>query len=232
MTTAIILAGGLGTRLRSVIPDLPKPMAPICGRPFIEYQLEYWIKQGINKFILSVGYKNKVISGYFGDNYKGVEIDYVIENEPLGTGGAFLLASERIANNESFLLLNGDTYFDVDLDKLKEFAIEKDADWCFSLFKTNDTERYMGMEVSDESQITSLVSGTSFLANGGVYWVNPRILNNKLFSVGDKSSLENDFFPKVLALKNRLYGIEFLGRFIDIGIPTDYEYAQKIFTYY
>ena len=132
MTTAIILAGGLGTRLRSVIPDLPKPMAPICGRPFIEYQLEYWIKQGINKFILSVGYKNKVISGYFGDNYKGVEIDYVIENEPLGTGGAFLLASERIANNESFLLLNGDTYFDVDLDKLKEFAIEKDADWCFS----------------------------------------------------------------------------------------------------
>ena len=232
MTTAIILAGGLGTRLRSVIPDLPKPMAPICGRPFIEYQLEYWIKQGINKFILSVGYKNKVISGYFGDNYKGVEIDYVIENEPLGTGGAFLLASERIANNESFLLLNGDTYFDVDLDKLKEFAIEKDADWCFSLFKTNDTERYMGMEVSDESQITSLVSGTSFLANGGVYWVNPRILNNKLFSVGDKLSLENDFFPKVLALKNRLYGIEFSGRFIDIGIPTDYEYAQKIFTYY
>ena len=229
MTVAIILAGGLGTRLRSVVPELPKPMAPICGRPFIEYQLEYWIKQGINKVILSVGDKNKVISDYFGNNYQGIEIDYVIEKEPLGTGGAFLLSAEKIGNNESFLLLNGDTYFDVDLDKLKEFAIEKDADWCFSLFKTNDTDRYMGMKVSTESQVTSLVSGTSHLANGGVYWVNPRILSTHPFSVGDKFSLEDDFFQKILSAKNRLYGIEFSGRFIDIGIPSDYKHAQEIF---
>ena len=96
MATAVILAGGLGTRLRSIIPNLPKPMAPIGDRPFLEYQLDYWIAQGVNRFVLSVGYRHQVIIDYFGNSYKGVEVDYVIEQKPLGTGGALLLAAEKV----------------------------------------------------------------------------------------------------------------------------------------
>src|SRR5690349_16571222 len=102
--TAIILAGGLGTRLRSVVADVPKPMAPIAGRPFLAYQIEYWIAQGVQRFILSVGYKHEIIMDYFGDRYQGAEIEYAIELLPLGTGGGFLQATKKINSTEPFLL--------------------------------------------------------------------------------------------------------------------------------
>ena len=129
MTTAIILAGGLGTRLRSAVTDLPKPMAPIGGRPFLEYQLDYWIAQGISRFVLSVGYQHEVIIDHFGTSYEGIELNFVIEETPLGTGGGLLLAAEKVGNDTPFLLLNGDTYFSVDLKTLTDFSQEKDADW-------------------------------------------------------------------------------------------------------
>lgn len=231
MTSAVILAGGLGTRLRSVVPDLPKPMAPISGRPFLEYQLDYWIKQGVGHFVLSVCYRHEVIVGHFGNRYKGAELDYVIEKHPLGTGGGLLLAAVKVRRNEPFLLLNGDTFFAVDLKTLIEFSLANDADWCFSLFRTNERKRYMGMDISSQGQITSLKSGTSQsgrLANGGVYWVNPRALLRERFSPGDKVSLEDDIFPVAMALGQRLFGVEFSGTFIDIGIPDDYCRASAL----
>lgn len=228
MTTAVILVGGLGTRLRSVVPNLPKPMAPINGRPFLEYQLDYWIAQGVSRFVLSAAYRNEIITNHFGGNYKGVEIDYVIEKEPLGTGGALLLATEKVNNDESFLLLNGDTYFAADLKALVSFSLENDTDWCFSLFQSNERERYMGMDVSPQGRITSLNSGTGYLVNGGVYWVSPRALHNDSFVVGDKISLEDEIFPTALASRQRLFGVEFAATFIDIGIPDDYYHAQTI----
>ncbi|MDQ3186754.1 MAG: NTP transferase domain-containing protein, partial [Pseudomonadota bacterium] len=97
--SAVILAGGIGSRLRSIVPDLPKPMAPVSGRPFLEYQLDYWISQGISSFILSVGYRHEAIVDYFGNSYKGAELDYVIERIPLGTGGGLLLAVEKAGND-------------------------------------------------------------------------------------------------------------------------------------
>ena len=98
MTTAIVLAGGLGTRLRTVVPDWPKPMAPVAGKPFLTYLLDYWIGQGIDHFVLSVGYRHEAIIDYFGDSYHGVLIDYVIETEPLGTGGALRMAARHCDN--------------------------------------------------------------------------------------------------------------------------------------
>lgn len=231
MTSAIILAGGLGTRLRSAVPGLPKPMAPISGRPFLEHQLDYWIKQGISHFVLSVGYRHEVIVDHFGNRYKDAGLDYVIEKTPLGTGGGLLLAAEKIGRDESFLLLNGDTYFAVDLIALIEFSRANDADWCFSLFRTHEGERYMGLDISPQGQITSLKSAAGRagrLANGGVYWVNPRALFGERFSPRDKVSLEDDIFPAAMASGQRLFGIEFPGTFIDIGVPEDYHRAPDL----
>jgi D-glycero-alpha-D-manno-heptose 1-phosphate guanylyltransferase len=231
VTSAIILAGGLGTRLRSAVPDLPKPMAPIGGRPFLEYQIDYWIKQGINRFVLSVGYRYEVIIDHFGNKYKDAELDYVIEKTPLGTGGGLLLAVEKVERTEPFLLLNGDTYFAVNLKTLIEFAMINDADWCFSLFRTNEEGRYMGMDISPQGRITSLKSGTNMsdrLANGGVYWVNPRALLGGAFTPGAKVSLEDDIFPVAMNSGQRLFGLEFPGIFIDIGVPGDYHRASSL----
>lgn len=230
MPSAVILAGGLGTRLRSVVSDVPKPMAPVGGRPFLEYQLEYWINQGISRFVLSVGYRHEAITEHFGSRYKGVELEYAVEEEPLGTGGGLLLAAEKLKQDTPFLLLNGDTYFEADWNVLDACAVEHNADWCFSLFKTIEKGRYMGIEMSDQGLITSLKSGVEQgprLANGGVYWVHPRALSGDWRS-GERLSLEDDLFPQALAAGRRILGIEFRGTFIDIGVPDDYHRAPSL----
>ncbi len=231
MITAVILAGGLGSRLRSAVPDLPKPMAPISGRPFLEHLLDYWINQGVGKFMLSVGYRYQLIISHFGHTYRGVEIDYVIEETPLGTGGGLLLAVEKIGGDEPFLLLNGDTYFAVDLQTLIKFFQANQADWCFSLFRTREPGRYMGMDLTPEGRIISLKSGADQLerlANGGVYLVNPRSLRSTRFLPGDKLSLEDDFFQVAMTSGRGLFGVEFSGDFIDIGVPDDYYRAPDM----
>ena len=233
MTSALVLAGGLGTRLRSAVPDLPKPMAPINGRPFLEHLLDYWINQGVIRFVLSVGYRHDVITDHFGSEYKGSKIEYVVEKTPLGTGGGLLLGAEKFSKMESFLLLNGDTYFTVDLKTLIEFSSANRADWCFSLFRTHDLGRYMGLDMSPQGEITSLKSGTckrGRLANGGVYWVAPGAIVSEKFSLGSKVSLEDAIFPASIALGQRLFGIEFSGTFIDIGVPDDYHLASTLLT--
>jgi D-glycero-alpha-D-manno-heptose 1-phosphate guanylyltransferase len=231
MISALVLAGGLGTRLRSAVPDLPKPMAPINGRPFLEHLIDYWIKQGVSRFVLSVGYRHEVITAHFGGKYKEATIEYVVEQTPLGTGGGLLLGVQKLCQRERFLLLNGDTYFTVNLKKLIEFSSANRADWCFSLFRTHEAGRYMGLDISPQGRIVSLNSGigqTGRLANGGVYWVNPLALISEKFSLGDKLSLEDDIFPASLALGQHLLGLEFSGAFIDIGVPVDYRRASLL----
>ena len=223
MTTAIILAGGMGTRLRSVVPDLPKPMAPINGRPFLEHQMDYWIGQGVDRFVVSVGYMKEVIMDHFGASYRGALLTYAIEDEPLGTGGGLLLAAQGL--NAPFLVLNGDTFFEVDLNELLKFHAEHASEWTFSLFSANEVGRYMGMDVNPDGEIVSLNSGTGEpgrLANGGVYLVNPSVLAKTKFVRGHKLSLEDDLLPTFVAQGGKLYGLEFPGSFIDIGVPQDY----------
>jgi D-glycero-alpha-D-manno-heptose 1-phosphate guanylyltransferase len=186
----------------------------------------------VNRFVLSVGYRHEVIIDYFGNSHSGAEIAYVIEKTPLGTGGGLLLAAKAVNKDEPFLLLNGDTYFAVDLKELIEFSLTNNADWCVSLFRTGEEGRYMGMDVSPQGQITSLKSGTvrpGRLANGGVYWVQPCALLVSKFIYSGKIFLEDDIFPVVMASGQRLFGIEFSGPFIAIGMPDDYYRAPALF---
>lgn len=225
MIPAIILAGGFGTRLREVVPNLPKPMAPIGGRPFLEHQLDYWIGQGVSKFVLSVGYRHETIMSHFGAAYCGVPLEYAVEKSPLGTGGGMLLAMEKFTDRQDFLLLNGDTYFEVDLRALREFHQAKGADWTFSLFHTSEDGRYMGLDVSSDGAITSPKSRAARpgrLANGGVYLLSTGVFRNAKWRAGDCLSLEDDILPELFLVGRRFCGFESAGTFIDIGVPEDY----------
>jgi D-glycero-alpha-D-manno-heptose 1-phosphate guanylyltransferase len=231
MTSAIVLAGGLGTRLRSAVPDLPKPMAPIAGRPFLEHQLDYWIGQSVRHFVLSVGYRHEAIRDHFGDRYRGATLAYAVETTPLGTGGALLLAARQLPDDAPVLLLNGDTYFAVELAALQDFARQRDADWCFSLFRTQEEGRYMGVEVAADGRITDLRSGTGTrgrLANGGVYLLKPAALRAARFDAQAAQSLENDIFPALFAAGQRFVGYPSDAAFIDIGVPDDYRRAATV----
>lgn len=227
--TAVILAGGLGTRLRETVPDLPKPMVPINNRPFLEYQLDYWIEQGISKFILSVGYLKDSIINHFGRNYNGATIEYIIEFEPLGTGGGLLLAAKNL--DDAFLVLNGDTFIEVDLDSFYKFHIESESIWTLALFRTNDFKRFLAIDIFQNGEILSLHSKTeasSGLANGGVYLIEPSALKRVGYHSGDSVSLENQLMPNFISNGGKLFGQECLGKFIDIGLPEDYSRAKDV----
>lgn len=229
--TAIILAGGLGTRLRAAVPDLPKPMAPIAGRPFLDYLLDYWIAQGIRRFILSVGYRAETIRSHFGSTYRGARIDYAEETTPLGTGGGLLLAARQLAGTNPVLVVNGDTFFAVDLGQLADFHRRSQADWTFCTFSTSENGRYLGMDIAPDGRVEAFRSGRNSgerLANGGIYLVAPGLLANTGHSPGQALSLEDTLFPTLLARGCRFYGAEFPGNFIDIGIPEDYARAAAI----
>lgn len=231
IAAAVILAGGMGTRLREAVPDLPKPMAPVNGRPFLEHQMDYWIAQGIRHFVLSVGYRHESISAHFGSAYRGVQVEYAVEQSPLGTGGGVLLAAGRLHGEGPFLLLNGDTYFEVELAALEEFHARHSADWTFSLFRTEDAQRYLGLSVDADGRIRSLradAGASPRLANGGVYLVEPEILRAYGWRSGDRLSLEEDMLPALFSRGAKLYGRESSRRFIDIGVPEDYRRSAGI----
>ena len=233
MRTAVILAGGLGTRLRSVVDDRPKPMAEVAGRPFLEHLMRYWLDQGIQRFILSLGYRADQIERYFGSSFEGSEVEYVHEPYPLGTGGALLLCHERKSLSESFLLLNGDTYFSVNLQALQGLAKQGNADWVLSLFPTKDSRRYLPIKADGSGRISfdnttePQQEGRTTWANGGVYWVNPRAL--KMFNRSVTNvSLESGIFPRGVEVGQIFFGLCSEEPFIDIGIPRDYARAQTM----
>jgi D-glycero-alpha-D-manno-heptose 1-phosphate guanylyltransferase len=208
---------------------MPKPMAPVGGRPFLACLMDYWISQGVNHFVVSVGYMKEVIMDYFGSSYRSTPIAYAIEETRLGTGGGLLLAAQGI--KEPFLVLNGDTFFEVDLAKLLKFHTKNASDWTFSLFRTSEFGRYMGMDVSDNGQIISLKMGSeeqNRLSNGGAYLVSPSSLEKSDFKAGEKFSLEDELLPALMNQGFNLFGIEFKDSFIDIGIPKDYLRAADV----
>ncbi len=231
VTTAIILAGGLGTRLRSVVSDVPKPMAPINGRPFLELLMDYWIGQGITRFILSVGYQHGAITEHFGSTYGRAQLSYAIEHERLGTGGGLLLAVQQLNDEDAFLLLNGDTFFAVDLPALDRFARQSESGWVLSLFRAGEANRYMGITLDARQHIVSLASQRGLpgcLANGGVYWVRISSLATLPFTPGQAVSLEDTLLPALLDSTTTLSGFAANGTFIDIGIPDDYQRAAQL----
>lgn len=227
---AIILAGGLGTRLRSAVPELPKPMAPINGRPFLEHQIDYWMTQGITRFILSVGYKHETIRTYFGDHFHAAEITYVIEQEPLGTGGGLLVAMQEIQGTEPFLILNGDTFVEVNLAKLRRQHDQKQAEITLVLRQVEHNTRYGSIQMAEDGRIVAFQSEPSDCCtiNAGVYLACKSAFDGLGWRVGDKASLEQDVFLAMLQAGKCFYGFVASGAFIDIGIPEDYFRASAV----
>lgn len=224
-TPCIVLAGGLGTRLKEVTNNLPKPMAMVNGKPFLHYLFVYLSKQKIKNVILSVGYKAFVIESYFGDKYLDVEITYVKENEPLGTGGGIKKAFENV--KDFAFVLNGDTFFDIDLSALKDFHFNTGADISLALKQMKNFDRY-GTVQMDNERITKFEEKKFLeqgLINGGVYFFDKKILEEVTI---EKFSFETEVLEKSVAGK-KLNGKIFDNYFIDIGIPQDFQKAQLDF---
>ena len=228
---AIILAGGLGSRLKAAVPDVPKPMAPVSGRPFLEYLLDYWVGQGVDRFILSVGYRHDIIEKHFGARYKGADVAYAVEEEPRGTGGGLLLALAHLRRPDPFLAMNGDTFFEVELARMRRHHEETRAEITIALREVEGNSRYAGVAMDDTGRITSFDSRArtagSALINGGVYLARRSALAGTTLPAGPVS-VEDQMYPDMLAAGRRLYGFLSSGRFIDIGIPEDYRRAGAV----
>lgn len=227
---AIILAGGFGTRLRNELPGIPKSMAPVMGKPFLEYLLTFLDNAGIRKVILSVGYLNGVIIGYFGDRFRTLAIEYVIEEEPLGTGGAIKLSLGRACSQDVFVI-NGDTMFDVDLSDLFLFHQQNNAEVTMALRRLENASRYGTVMLAQDMRIMgfsekNMEKGVS-LVNGGIYIIQNQCLHK--FNLPDKFSIEKDFFEKFYH-QVRIFGYISENYFLDIGIPEDYKKAQNEFS--
>ncbi len=224
----IILAGGLGTRLAAVVSDVPKPMAPVGGKPFLEQILKTLPAAHVAKVILAVGYKYEKIKAYYGSDFNGIPLVYSIEDEPLGTGGGIGLAMQQ-ATTEHILILNGDTFFDVNLAEMFEVHTNENATLTLALKQMTKPDRY-GTVLLEKHTVVRFQEKQKFLPtgliNGGVYLAN-KSLTNELPSVANYS-----FETEVLEAKvetGKLKGYISTGNFIDIGIPEDYERAQQIF---
>ena len=229
MKEAIILAGGLGTRLRSAVPDLPKCMAPVNGKPFIGYVIDYLQKQGVNKFILSLGYKSEAIIEYITKDYPLLNVQFAIEKEPLGTGGAIYLSCTK-ATEKNVFVTNGDTMFAVNLHVLLTRHNETNSDCTLSLKPMHDFDRYGVVELNDDYSIASFKEKQHYetgLINGGLYVLN--VTNFLAEPFPEKFSFEKDYM-EALYLKRKMSGLIQDAYFIDIGIPQDYLQAQKDFS--
>ncbi len=241
---AVILAGGLGTRLRTVIKEVPKPMADIEGKPFLEYLLSFASAQGIKEVIISCGYKHEIIKNYFKSRFRGLKIYYSIESEPLGTGGAIKKALKFINENnekyEDILILNGDTFFNISIKKLYDFHKTKNSDLTMALKTLKNFDRYGVVKLDAGNKIIGFEEKKpqkEACINGGIYLLSADLINflsGSKLNLPDVNSFEKDFLEiyynyEGAEKKFGFYGLPFdeNNYFIDIGIPSDYESAKK-----
>lgn len=222
----IILAGGLGTRLRGEISDLPKAMAPVNGRPFLEYLLNYINHAGFKRVILSTGFMSDVIEKHFRHQYKSLELVYSIEKEPLGTGGGIKMAVQKV-RSPYFIVLNGDTFFPIDIQGFFQKHIEQLVNLTIALKEVEDASRYGLVDCDEVGKITAFKEKSSLihsgLINGGIYIIKKKYFNK--FSFPDKFSFEKDFLQANVN-SGDFYCQVFPDYFLDIGIPDDYKRAQ------
>lgn len=220
---AIILVGGLGTRLKKVVSDVPKPMADVNGRPFLSFIIEKLVRNRINNIILAIGYKGDIIKDYFKNgNRFNCNIEYSVENTQLGTGGAVINARNLITDND-ILVMNGDTYFNLNLKDFIDSYHKNNTVFEMALRKIDNANRYGAVEFDGQLNINKFVekgvmSESSFI-NGGMYILNKNILDK--YDTNVEISMEKCIIPDVLDK----YGIKgYLSEdyFIDIGIPEDY----------
>lgn len=226
-TDCIILVGGLGTRLQSVLYNKPKCMADINGKPFIYYLFNQLKKQKFNKYIFAVGYQKDIVIEYIKSNYneKKYHIEIAEEFEPLGTGGAIINALKHSVSKH-FFVINGDTYFDIDFEQMLKTHLQNHADCTIALKEMKNADRYGIVKINEQHKITSFeekkvnVSGS---INGGIYCINRISFNEIKFPL--VFSFEKDYMEKYLK-QYTILGFKQNKYFIDIGIPVDYEKAQ------
>ncbi len=222
----IILAGGLGTRLRDTVPDLPKCMAPVAGQPFLTHVIRYLLSQGVEKFIFSLGYKHEIIEEFLNTQFPTINIQYSIEEEPLGTGGAIQQAC-KIATEETVLVVNGDTLYKANVDELINFHELNSAVCTLALKPMHNFDRYGVVEIKEDHSIKNFQEKKYYekgYINGGVYVLNvTKFLKEELLA---KFSFEKDYLEAFYS-KRKIAGLIQNEYFIDIGIPEDYTRAQE-----
>lgn len=222
----IILAGGLGTRLKPVINDVPKCMAPIDGKPFIDFVLDYCTKQGLSRFIFCLGYHKEKIMDHLS-NRKNCEILFSIEKKILGTGGALKNAESYIRSKQS-IVLNGDTFVDINYPQLIDWHNDKGSEITLVINKNDDPGRYGLVSIDNNNKIKSFIEKKEGLKSGwinsGVYIINNSVL--KSLAKGECFSLEKDLFPKYL--NKSFFAYKNDGIMVDIGTPESYLQSQSI----
>ena len=227
---AFVLAGGLGTRLKPRFGDLPKPLAPLGGKPFLARQLEWLASHGVRDAVLCVGYGAEQVRASLGDGAQvGVRLSYSVEAEPLGTGGALRLARNEV--DGPALVANGDTLAEVDPWALERMRWERGAIGAVALFQVADASQRGRVECDEAGRIARFVEKDSghrgpAWVNGGLYAFHPALWRR--LPERDPSSLERDVLPK-LADEGKLVGYEAEGEFFDIGTPDEWERAERRF---
>lgn len=227
--TSVILAGGLGTRLRPIVSDRPKVLASVCNRPFLTFLLDQLVSAQAKEVILCTGFMADEVHKEFGQQYKSLNIVYSSEPEPMGTGGALRLALPFI-KSEPILIMNGDSHVNVDLTSYLKWFFEIDRHASLLLVKATDTGRYGKVIARDDGLIAAFEekafdAGPGWI-NAGIYIIKKSLVAS--IPAGIPYSLERQFFPDLVQNKN-LYGFCTNGKFIDIGTPDTYCQAQKFF---
>jgi D-glycero-alpha-D-manno-heptose 1-phosphate guanylyltransferase len=221
----IILAGGLGTRLKPVLSDLPKSLAPVAGRPFLAYLLDFAKKQGIDKFIFALGYKTELIETFVRQYLPGGSYIFSVEEEPLGTGGALYKACQQVTGL-STLVFNADSFFGVSLLHLSIIHELRRAACTLALKPMKNFDRYGAVELDNQiiTGFTEKKYHATGLINGGIYALSKEAFLKKKFP--PVFSFEQDYLQKEYTNRD-IYGLVSDQYFIDIGVPEDYQLAQR-----
>ena len=226
MQEAIILAGGLGTRLRSVLPDTPKCMAPIAGKPFLGYLIKALQQKGIEKFIFSLGHKYEIVVDYLEKEFSSLKYKSSVEETPLGTGGAIKL-SANLAEGKTLMVINGDTFFNIDPGPIEAFHHMCGSHCTIALKPMKNFDRYGVVELNKDYSVSDFKEKKFYesgLINGGIYFLN----KNKFLEedLPEQFSFEKDYLEKFVG-QRRIFGVSQDVYFSDVGIPDDYAKAQE-----
>lgn len=224
---AIILAGGFGTRLRSLVSDVPKPLAPVSGRPFLAWVLDALAVQGVRRVILATGYRGDCVTETFGQSWRGMELLYSQEHAPLGTGGAIALAFSQV-QGDACIVLNGDTWLAIDHTEFDQAWRSGHARLAVALAEVPDVSRYGAVKIAQQ-RVTALIekgdTGPGYI-NAGVYAIRRSLLAE--FPTKESFSFENEILMPTVK-REVVFGYTHTKDFIDIGVPQDYRLAQSMF---
>lgn len=226
---AVILAGGLGTRLRSIVSDRPKVMSLVSGRPFLTYLLDQLVESGIRRVVLCTGYMGDMIRKEFGVGYRGMDLVYSAEDSPLGTGGA-LRNAVGLLSGDMLLIMNGDSFCRCKIEEFISSQAASGAGAGMVLAQVEDVARFGAVLTNDKSHVASFIekggqTGPGWI-NAGIYLIPVKMIQE--LSPNRQISLERELLPALIA--KSLYGYHCTGSFIDIGVPVEYQRSQIFFS--